>query len=130
MTDEVNALYHISVNDYLAYFNSFLQNDIDAASTGKILNHLKHYIKIYEIWFMIILANLFIVLFLNLSLKIKILTSACILMHLTFLFFLGDPRYSMGVWILSFFIFIHTFSKIYYPNFRNFYFRYKGIIEN
>ena len=130
MTDEVNALYHISVNDYLAYFNSFLQNDIDAASTGKILNHLKHYIKIYEIWFMIILANLFIVLFLNLSVKVKILTSACILMHLTFLFFLGDPRYSMGVWILSFFIFIHTFSKIYYPNFRNFYFRYKGIGEN
>jgi hypothetical protein len=123
MTDEVNALYHITVNDYLVYFNFFSQNNIDPTSTKAILNHLTHYIKIYEVWFMIILANLFVVLFLNFPFKIKILTSACILMHLTFLFFLGDPRYSMGVWLLSFFIFIHTFSKIYYPNLRKFYYK-------
>ena len=123
MTDDVNALYHVRIYDYITYFKLFLQSKPDAALTEKIISHLNHYIKIYEIWFMIILLNLFVVIFLNYSTKIKILTFACILMHSTFLFFLGDPRYSMGVWILSFFIFINTFAKFYYPSLKNFYYK-------
>lgn len=123
MTDDVNVLYHVKINDYFTYFNLLLQKDSDAALTEKIINHLKHYIKIYEIWFMIILLNLFVVIFLKYSPKIKILTFACILMHSTFLFFLGDPRYSMGVWLLSFLIFIHTFGEFYYPRLKNFYYK-------
>ena len=38
-----------------------------------------------------------------------------IFMHLTYLFFLGDPRYSMGCWLLSFIVLIYSCKIIYFP---------------
>ena len=55
----------------------------------------------------------------KLEVKIKILSISLIFMHFSFLFFLGDPRYSMGAWLLSFIVFLNAFSKIYYPYLSN-----------
>ncbi len=105
---------HISFKDYIIFFQSFnINENLD------IFNHLNHYIKIYELWFFLILLNLFVVFYLKSEIKIKILSISLIFMHFSFFFFLGDPRYSMGAWLISFIVFLNTFFKIYYPYLSN-----------
>jgi hypothetical protein len=104
----------INYHDYIEFFLSFFSNNEKNIDYTKILLHLSHYIKIYEFWFLIILINLFFVIFFKIDLKLKILSLSLILMHTTFLFFKGDPRYSMGTWLLSFIIFLYMFKKKYY----------------
>ena len=110
----IESSLHISLKDYMIFFQSFNKNE-----NLNIFNHLNHYIKIYELWFFIILLNLFFVFYQKLEVKIKILSISLIFMHFSFLFFLGDPRYSMGAWLLSFIVFLNAFSKIYYPYLSN-----------
>ena len=127
-TENVQNSYHVKLSDYLLLFKNFFQFHIDLDLLYKILNHIEHYIKIYELWFMIILLNLVVVLFTNHQIKLKILAFNLLLMHGTFLFFLGDPRYSMGCWLISFIIFIFTFKSIYYSYF--FYLKAKFFQQN
>jgi len=105
----------INLHDYFEFFINFFsinQNDINY---NKVIKHISHYIKIYEVWFMIVLLNLFIVFLFKIHAKFKILSISLIIMHSTFLFFKGDPRYSMGTWLLSFIVFIYMFKEIYFP---------------
>jgi len=104
----------INYHDYIEFFLSFFSNNEKNIDYTKILLHLSHYIKIYEFWFLIILINLFFVIFFKIDLKLKILSLSLILMHTTFLFYKGDPRYSMGTWLLSFIIFLYMFKEKYY----------------
>ena len=127
-TENVQNSYHVKLSDYSLLFKNFFQFNIDFNLLQKILNHLAHYIKIYELWFMIILLNLVFVLFTNHQIKLKILASNLLLMHGTFLFFLGDPRYSMGCWLISFIIFMFTYKSIYYSYF--FYLKAKFFQQN
>lgn len=105
---------HVTFDDYINLIKS-----LNISENMGIFNHLKHYIKIYEIWFFIILLNLFFIFNLKLDIKIKILSFSLIFMHFSFLFFLGDPRYSMGAWLLSFIVFVNVFFNIYYPYLSN-----------
>ena len=116
-SENVQNSYHVKINDYFLLLKDFFQPEINTEIFNKITNHLKHYVKIYEFWFFIVLFNLFFVLFKNYHIKIKILTLSTLLMHSTYLLFLGDPRYSMGCWMVSFVIFIFTFKSNYYPCF-------------
>ncbi len=117
-SENIQNSLHIKLDDYLGLFLSLLNFDLENTNFTKILNHLNHYIKIYEIWFMIVLLNLFISLLVNIHIKIKILSFSLIIIHISYFFFLGDPRYSMGTWLLSFFIFLIIFDKIYLPYFK------------
>ncbi len=110
---------HVEFFDYIKLFSSFFSNDVDNFNYTKILNHLNHYIKFYEVWFMITLLNLFLVFLFKLDIKIYFFSLSLIIMHTTFLLFLGDPRYSMGAWLLSFIVLIYMFNKVYYPYFKS-----------
>lgn len=115
--DNVQNSYQIKFVDYLNLIGSL--PDFDEQLLIKIINHISHYIKIYELWFIIILINLFITLFINIDKKTKNLSLSLIVMHLTYLFFLGDPRYSMGTWLISFLVFIKIFKEKYLLYFNN-----------
>jgi hypothetical protein len=106
--------FKVSFKEYIEFFQSFFSNNKNNLDHTKILLHLNHYIKIYELWFLIILLNLFFVFLFKIDLKLKLFSLSLILMHTTFLFFLGDPRYSMGTWMLSFIVFLYMFKEKYY----------------
>ena len=127
-SENVQNSYHVRIGDYLLLFKTFLQFEVNFELLQKILNHLTHYIKFYEFWFLIVLLNLVIVLFTNHQIKLKILALSLLFMHSTFLLFLGDPRYSMGCWLISFIIFIFTFKPIYLSYF--FYLKVKFFQQN
>ena len=105
----------INLQDYFEFFSNILSINQNDLNYNKVIKHFSHYIKIYEVWFAIILINLFVVFFFKIHSKFKILSISLIIMHSSFLFFKGDPRYSMGAWFLSFFVLIYMFSEIYYP---------------
>ncbi len=105
----------MSISDYLILFKSILEGNLNYEIMAKIIHHLRSYIKPYEIWFMITLINLVVVLFLDLSKKIKILSISTLLMHSTYFLFLGNPRYSLGTWLISFMILIYSTYFYYYP---------------
>ncbi len=113
-TSLVNNL-QINLHDYFEFFSNLFLSNQNELNYNKVIKHISHYIKIYELWFMIILLNLFTVFFFKIHSKFKILSISLILMHSTFLFFKGDARYSMGTWTLSFIVFIYMFKEIYYP---------------
>tara|TARA_B100000579_G_scaffold209176_1_gene170833 strand:+ start:881 stop:2866 length:1986 start_codon:yes stop_codon:yes gene_type:complete len=117
--DNVQNSYHVKIYDYFDLFISIAYDEINYDLLRKIINHFSHYIKIYEIWYFLTLLNLIISMFLKVQPKIKIMSFSLIMMHSTFLFFLGDPRYSMGAWLLSFIIFIIIFKEIYLPYFKS-----------
>ena len=114
-TDNIQNSYHIKLNDYIYLFNSLLDLNFDYELFYKIKKHLFNYIKIYEFWFFVTLINLLFILFCKIAIKIKIFSISLIFMHLTYLFFLGDPRYSMGCWLLSFIVLIYSCKIIYFP---------------
>jgi hypothetical protein len=111
----INVSQKIYISDYLFLLKSIFINKFDFMLMNTVLDHSKNYIKYYEIWFMIIGLNLFVPFFIKADMKIKILSLSSILMHLTFLLFLGSPRYSMGAWLTSFLIFIYVANHYYYP---------------
>ena len=111
----INVSQKIYISDYLFLLKSIFINKFDFMLMNTVLDHSKNYIKYYEIWFMIIGLNLFVPFFIKADVKIKILSLSSILMHLTFLLFLGSPRYSMGAWLTSFLIFIYVANHYYYP---------------
>ena len=111
----INASQKIYISDYLFLLNSIFISKFDFMLMNTVLDHSKNYIKYYEIWFMIIALNLFVPFFIKTDVKIKILSLSSILMHFTFLLFLGSPRYSMGAWLTSFLIFIYVANHYYYP---------------
>ena len=111
----INASQKINISDYLFLLKSIFISKFDFVLMNTVLDHSKNYIKYYEIWFMIIGLNLFVPFFIKADVKIKILSLSSILMHLTFLLFLGSPRYSMGAWLTSFLIFIYVANHYYYP---------------
>ncbi len=117
-SENIQNSLQIRFDDYLSFFSSLTNFNLENINIIKILNHLNHYIKIYEVWFMIVLLNLFIAILVSLDIKIKILSFSLIIMHSSYFFFLGDPRYSMGTWLLSFLIFLIIFDKIYLPYFK------------
>ena len=118
-SENIQNSLHIKFDDYLNLFFSLSNFNLENTNYIKVSKHLNHYIKIYEIWFIIVLLNLFISLLVNIDMKIKILSFSLIIMHISYLFFLGDPRYSMGTWLISFFIFLIIFDKIYLPYFKS-----------
>ena len=103
----------INFNDYIEFLSSFFSGNINNGNYTKITEHISHYIKIYELWFIIVLLNLFFIFLFKIKLKLKIFSLSLIMMHTTYLFFLGDPRYSMGTWMLSFIVFIFIFKEKY-----------------
>ncbi|MDB9773932.1 hypothetical protein OAB35_00390 [bacterium] len=105
----------INISDYYILFKSIFVEEFKFKILANIMHHSKFYIKYYEIWFMIIFLNLLITLFIKIDIKIKILSLSSILMHLTFLLFLGTPRYSLGAWVISFLIFIYVANHFYLP---------------
>ena len=68
---------------------------------------------------MITLLNLFLAVLINKNDKLRFFSMSLIIMHSTFLLFLGDPRYSMGAWLLSFIVFINMSKEVYYPYLSN-----------
>ena len=105
----------ISISDYLILIKSIFIGDFNFEILNKMIHHLRTYIKPYEFWFMITLINLLPVLYLNISIKIKILSISLLLMHSTYFLFLGNPRYSLGTWMISFTILIYSSYYYYYP---------------
>lgn len=118
-TENIQNSMHIKIFDYIKLIKFFFVDDSEFYNTSKIFNHLNHYIKYYEIWFMITLLNLFLAILINKNEKLRFFSLSLIIMHSTFLFFLGDPRYSMGAWLLSFIVFINMSKEIYYPYLSN-----------
>lgn len=116
-SDNFQNSYHVKISDYFLLFKSVFQLNPDFELLEKVLKHLNHYIKFYELWFLLTLLNLIFVVFSNFIIKLRILAFCLLLMHSTFFFFLGDPRYSMGTWLSTFIVFIATFKSIYYSRF-------------
>ena len=105
----------INISDYYLLFKSIFTQEFKFEILANIMQHSKFYIKYYEIWFMIVFINLLITFFIKVDIKIKILSLSLVLMHLTFLLFLGTPRYSLGAWLISFLIFIYVANHYYFP---------------
>lgn len=105
----------IKVLDYWLLLKSIFSGDFQMELFMKIYNHFRNYIKYYEFWFIITFINLLIVLLFKFDIKFKILSLSLLLMHCTYLLFLGTPRYSMGTWLISFLVFIYAFNYCYYP---------------
>lgn len=105
----------ISISDYFILLKSIFTGNFNFEIFNKMIHHIRSYIKPYEIWFMITLINLVVVLYLNLSKKIKILSFSLLLMHSTYFLFLGNPRYSLGTWMISFIILLYSIYYYYYP---------------
>ena len=118
-TENIQNNMHIKIFDYINLIKFFFIGDSEFYNTSKIFNHLNHYIKFYEIWFMITLLNLFLAVLINKNDKLRFFSMSLIIMHSTFLLFLGDPRYSMGAWLLSFIVFINMSKEVYYPYLSN-----------
>ena len=114
-TDNVQNSYQVKITDYFYLFGSVLNLNFNYEIFDKVKIHLFHYVKIYEFWFIITLINLIFTIFFKINIKIKIFSISLIFMHLTYFFFLGDPRYSMGCWLLSFIILIYSYKIIYHP---------------
>ncbi len=114
---EDNLKYNLRINfsDYLIMLKSIFEENFNSEIMMKIVHHLRTYIKPYEFWFIITLLNLPIVIFLRLNDKITILSLSLLLMHSTYLFFQGVPRYSLGVWLISFIVLIYSIYHFYYP---------------
>ena len=105
----------INISDYYLLFKSIFVDEFKFEIFRNVMQHSKYYIKYYEIWFMIIFLNLLVIFFIKANTKIKILSLSLILMHFTFLLFLGTPRYSLGAWLISFLIFIYVANHFYLP---------------
>ena len=116
-TENIQSSMHIKIFDYIKLIKFIFISDGENFNTLKIFNHLNHYIKFYEIWFIVTLLNLFLAVLINKNEKLRFFSLSLIIMHSTFLMFLGDPRYSMGAWLLSFIVFINMFKEVYYPYF-------------
>ena len=86
-SENVQNSYHVRLSDYLLLLKTFLQFEVNFELLQKILNHLTHYIKFYEFWFLIVFLNLVIVLFTNHQIKLKILALSLLFMHSTFYYF-------------------------------------------
>ena len=114
-TDNIQNSYHIKITDYFYFLSSLLEFNLNYEILDKVKSHLFHYIKVYEFWFFITLINLIFTIFFKIHIKVKIFSVSLIFMHLTYFFFLGDPRYSMGCWLLSFIVFIYSYKIIYHP---------------
>ena len=110
---------HLNYNNYIRFFLSIFIDNSSDLDYIKISQHINHYIKTYELWFVVILLNLFFVFLFKIDLKMKIFSLSLISMHMTYLFFWGDPRYSMGTWLLSFIVFIFMFKEKYYLYLKN-----------
>ncbi len=105
----------IKISDYLLLFKSIFSENFQLDLLKKIYHHFRNYIKLYEFWFILTLINLIVVLFSKFDIKFRILSLSLLLMHGTFLLFLGTPRYSMGTWLISFLVFIYAFNTFYLP---------------
>ena len=118
-SQNIQNTYKVKLSDYNNFIISIINNNIDFELLNKIKNHFALYIKYYEFWFIIVLINLFVSLFLNINIRFKILSISLICMHLTYLFFAGDARYSMGTWLISFIIFLKVYKTFYWPYFKS-----------
>jgi hypothetical protein len=118
-TQSIENGLHLNYNNYIRLFLSIFIDNSSDVDYIKISKHINHYIKIYELWFAVILLNLFFVFRFKIDLKMKIFSLSLISMHMTYLFFWGDPRYSMGTWLLSFIVFIYMFKEKYFLYLKN-----------
>ena len=83
-----------------------------------IFNNLKTWINYYEIWLMLIYANLWVgLLRKNNAFIFRIICFSLICSHFTYVFYAGDHRYTYGLWTLCLLIFFRDIGEFYYPNY-------------
>ena len=85
------------------FLSSIFSNSLDYNLLINLLNHVSIWINFYEIWLIIcILSLILILIYKNIEIKIKIIALSLLVGHSIFLFYPGVPRYSYGIWTLSF----------------------------
>ena len=83
-----------------------------------IFNNLKTWINYYEIWLILIYANLWVgLLRKNNAFIFRIICFSLICSHFTYVFYAGDHRYTYGLWTLCLLIFFRDIGEFYYPNY-------------
>ena len=81
-------------------------------SCNYVINHISIWISYTEPWYIIVLACLFYILFnKSISIRNKLFAFSLIFGHLVFLFYEGVPRYSHGIWLISFILCLPIFKN-------------------
>jgi len=86
------------------------------SACNQIIEHIGIWISYKEPWYIVTFLFLWIVVFnKKFSYFEKILATSMLAGHAVFLFYEGVARYSHGIWIISFLLFIPIINKIIWP---------------
>ena len=80
--------------------------DFDLIKT--LLVHVSIWINFYEVWLMICILSLVLIIFNNkFDVRIKIISISLLFGHSIYIFYAGVPRYTYGLWLMSFILMLH-----------------------
>ena len=102
---------------WFTFLSSILSGSVNYNLFILLINHVSIWINYYEIWLMIcFLSLIFLLIKKNIPIEIKIISFSLLASHLVFLFYPGSPRYTYGIWMLSFImmlVFINEQTKLF-----------------
>ena len=82
----------------------------------RVLKHLRGWINYYEVWLILPYFTLWVALFRrDLNSFIRVLSASLLASHAVFLFYPGFPRYTYGIWLLTFLVFVVVLHRVYWP---------------
>jgi len=117
ITNSASTLRNMPIPPYLwlDFFATLGQFSLDIDLLKKLLIHISIWINYYEIWLMICIVSLIAIIFKkSISLKIKIVSIALIFGHSIYIFYAGVPRYTYGLWMMSFILMLIYFNNTFH----------------
>ena len=85
--------------------------NIDFNLMKKLFIHISIWINFYEIWLMICILSLILMIFSNkFDIKLKIVSISLLFGHSIYILYAGVPRYTYGLWLISFILMLHYFN--------------------
>ena len=110
----------IRPKDYYNFLKSVIEKNMDYKIAEKILEHLNGELKIYEIWYhIVILVNIYVLFSKKYDLLISFISLASLSMLSMMLFYHVGGRYSYLSWTLSLLVFSYVLKNQVFSNFRN-----------
>jgi len=103
ITNSVSNNMDVTPAFWLKFLLGMFSGSINYSLFALLINHIFIWIDYYEIWLMICFLSLFLLLIKkNIKIEIKIISLSLLASHSVFLFYPGSPRYTYGIWMLSF----------------------------
>ena len=101
----------ISPDLWITLIKQILIFNIDIDLLLKLLRHVSIWINFYEIWLMVCILSLFLIILSNkIEVQIKIISLSLLAGHSIYILYAGVPRYTYGLWLLSFVFMLYYFN--------------------